>query len=130
MTYKISPEEVDGVLAASDDKQYEYFVKKVADWEEVWSISNGQRWGTLADDEETELLPVWPHPAFAEPSLTGGWKDSKPKSMTLRGFLDHCMRIERDGGAIAILHRANGDYLQVSAPALVDDIRAELGLYE
>lgn len=129
MTYEVSTAEVDGVLAAPDQKPYEYFAKKVADWEEVWPVTNGERRGILIDGE-VELFPVWPHPAFAEDSLTGDWGESSPKSMSLEAFLARCAEIERDGGRIAILHQANGDYLETSAFALAEDIRAQMELYE
>ena len=43
-------------LANDEDKQYEYFVKKVADWGEAFVLAKGDVWPSVIDDEGTRRL--------------------------------------------------------------------------
>ena len=36
MTYRINEQEIKGVLALPGNGRYEHFVKRIADWKELW----------------------------------------------------------------------------------------------
>jgi hypothetical protein len=125
MPYDLSDEELRGVLAAPDEKQYAYFVNKVADFGEVWSLFADERWAALEDEGRTHF-PVWPHPGFATGSCTGGWDRHVPRAIEVHRFLDVLQRLQDDGQEVAIMQRAAGDYLRVPPQAVAEDLRAAL----
>ncbi|MBO6824549.1 MAG: DUF2750 domain-containing protein, partial [Pseudomonadales bacterium] len=63
MTYHITEEEYEAVLKTSSQIRFEHFVKKVADWEQVWSVRNDEGWLVPVAPEGFEYFPLWPHPS-------------------------------------------------------------------
>ena len=45
-------------------KRYEYFIKKVADFEEVWGLFD-VGWAISEDDNGNSLMPFWSKKEFA-----------------------------------------------------------------
>jgi hypothetical protein len=127
MTWELSQDEKSGVLGAPDTKQYSYFLNKVADWGEVWSLSNGERFASLTDpDDDTKLFPVWPHAGYARDVATGAWEDFEPKAIDVHDFLEYCQTFERDGQKVALMHQPSGDYFHMPPIPLATDIQAAL----
>jgi hypothetical protein len=121
MTYELSDEQKQGVLSASDDKQFKYFVDKAADWGEVWALRRGEDLGTIRDpDTGKPSLAVWPHPDFAQDDAVDGWKAHRPEPIAIHRFVELLREHEREGRSVAVMHQPNGDYLEVSAGALAD----------
>lgn len=44
--------EAENVLKLDNRKKYEYFIKKVADFEEVWSLRDEDGWATLGTEHK------------------------------------------------------------------------------
>lgn len=128
MTYKLSDQEKQGVLSSPDEKQYSYFVNKVTDWGEVWSLNNGERWASLGDpeDDDKKLFPAWPHPDYASDVATGKWAAFEPTPIEIHRFLEHCKTLESDGQDVAVMHQPSGDFLQMPPGPLAEDLRAAL----
>ena len=66
MSWKVNDREFRSVLGLSSDKRYLYFVKHVADWGKLWSLTNLDGWVLYGMQDGTELIPVWPHVLFAQ----------------------------------------------------------------
>src|SRR5947208_1756900 len=88
MAWKIHPEELRRVPLLPVRERYEYFVKHVADWEEIWSLKNVDGWVMLGSDKEQEHVPVWPHPEYARMVAVGSWADCAPEVISLDNWLE------------------------------------------
>jgi len=133
MSYELSEQERDGVIASSPDKQYKHFVTKAADWGEVWTISNGSTYGKITDGDGQDYFPVWPHPDYARPLLEEGeWADAgyEPECVEVHDFLAFCERFEQDGHRVAILLSRENGYVPTEIAPLVQDLRSELDRVE
>ena len=86
VTWNISGKEFENVLRLRPEKRYEYFIKKVADWQEIWSLWK-DGWVLMGDANHTEIVPVWPHPMFAEAFAVGEWLGYEPKRIGLDDWL-------------------------------------------
>ena len=64
MTCQMRPQEFANVVNLAPQERYRYFIKKVADSEEVWSLWN-EGWAMLGDNHKSKLMAVWP-PRFCE----------------------------------------------------------------
>jgi hypothetical protein len=49
--HKVSRKEVDAVFALPGPDRYEHFVKRVADWEEVWGLASEGGWVMMGDSD-------------------------------------------------------------------------------
>jgi hypothetical protein len=65
MHKQINQQEQASVLALAPEQRYEHFVKRVADWRELWVLLNKEGLCLLGDEEGHEILPVWPHEVYA-----------------------------------------------------------------
>ena len=50
MSWIMNEKEVENVISLPAEGRYEYFIKRVADWEVVWSLGNEDGWVLAGDD--------------------------------------------------------------------------------
>ncbi|HKG93041.1 MAG TPA: DUF2750 domain-containing protein [Gemmatimonadaceae bacterium] len=132
MPYQISELEIDAVSALPALERYAHFLKRVADWEELWSLRAGDAWVLSGDDDgERELVPVWPHPRYAEACATDAWAGAEPAAIRLGEWLDVWlpgMRGDRRGAAVFPVPGERG--VAVEAERLRADLEAAAEPYE
>lgn len=87
---KIKMEEINKkiseVLKMSLPDRYDYFIRKVADFENIWGL-NSDGWALYGDDEGNQVLPLWPEKEFAELCAVDEWRDYIPEAIGLENFL-------------------------------------------
>jgi hypothetical protein len=71
MSLKVTPQQMQAVLAQPGPKRYSFFIKKVADFEEAWGLWD-DGWAMLGTDENEEVFPLWPAMEYAAACATGG----------------------------------------------------------
>ena len=118
------------VLNLSPQDRYGYFIRKVADLEEVWLIQSNGQYVTLGDKDKQIAIPVWPEKAFAELMLTDDWKRHVVESMEVHAFIDWLDRLEEQGYRIAGFPSTNLQGVVVSADEMKNHLIYELQQYE
>lgn len=130
MPLHVSDQEFEAVLALPGPARYEHLVKRIADAGEVWSLRNADGWA-LASDEGRELIPVWPHPRYAEACAVGDWAGTEPQAIPLEDWVaDWLADMEEDGRGVSVFPTPDGRTVVVDATQFLADIEAELELYE
>ena len=120
--------EIENVLKNDISKQYEYFIKKVADYEQVWSIRANNGWATLGEGER-KFFPVWPRKEFADICLNGEWENYYCESIELEEFIDDWISgLKEDNIRITVMWN-NGNGIDVDWDTLKQDIEQELENY-
>jgi hypothetical protein len=127
MTWEVSDEELHGVLHATAEKQYAYFVDHTADWEEVWLVwRDDQGYGLMefGEDPDDRSLAVWPHRRYVEACQHAGlWEDYEPMSMSVQAFVDELLpKVLAEGDDISVLPMADGRSVPVSVRRLRSDL--------
>lgn len=118
------------ILALSENERYEYFIRKVVDFEEVWGLYN-DGWALLGDDSGTQVFPFWPEKEFAELCSDDLWKGYTPKPIKLELFLEKWIPgMEKDNLIINIFHTPKSKGKIVKPIELRDDLLHELENYE
>lgn len=131
MIAAVSGKEFQAVIRLSPAERYEYFVKKVADWAQVWGLWHEGGWAILGDQEGGELVPVWPHPIYAEAYAIDDWLGYQPKSIILQDWLGKWTPgMEKDGRMVAVFPSTEGKSAAVSPQQLKSDLEEELSKYE
>lgn len=121
-------QEVKNVLKIDKNKQYEYFIKKVADFEEVWSLRDSEGWATLGIGEK-DFFPVWPKKEFADICIGEEWENYYPESIDLDEFLDHWLDgLKEDNIRVTVMWN-NGSGIDIGWDTLREDIERELENY-
>ncbi len=123
------PDKQKNILNLSPQDRYGYFIRKVADIEEVWLIHDKDQYVTLGDKEQQIAIPVWPEKQFAELMLADNWKDYTVKCIEVHDFIDWLDKLE-EGYRIAGFPSAELKAVVVSADEMKNHLIHELQQYE
>lgn len=85
---KISQKEIESICKLAPFDRYIYFIKRVADFEIMYTLVNESRHLALSEIEGKFLLPFWSAQAFAELNIEYEWQKYTVKKVTLQEFED------------------------------------------
>lgn len=129
MSYELSSKNRAGSLTLSDNKRYELFISKVAEFGEIWSLANDEGWVTVVTEEDENCLPVWPHADYAKEWANGDWSDCEPKMITLDVWLERWTQgLDQDETLLVVLPNLKEQAALVDPWQLDEDLRAALEL--
>jgi|SRR6185312_8056725 len=129
MTWLLNSKEFASVSHLPLRERYAYFVKKVADWEELWSLWN-DGWAVMGDHQGAEAVPVWPHRLFAETAAVADWSAYAPRKISLEEWLENWTAgMDRDGRMVAVFPTDVGAAVTVTPNKLKEDLEAEASRY-
>jgi hypothetical protein len=108
-------------------KRYDYFVKRVADWERAWTLKGDSGWLTATDEAGVVHLPLWAHPLFAEMCATGEWSKATVVPVDLRDLIDRLLpQLDQDQQLVSVMPVSEGTGVSVDPKRLQEDLLAEL----
>lgn len=124
----INEKEFYSVLNLPANKRYEYFIKKVVDWGEVWGLYE-DGWAMTEDDNGNLLIPFWPKKEFAQYCAAKEWEGYTPEPIELDEFMNEWLPgIKEDGYRPSIFW--NGyDSAVMEVEVLLRDLENELENY-
>ena len=106
---------------------YQYFLGKIADWQEVWTMGDDHGYRLMSDGQH-ELVPVWPAEAYAAAFSKEG---QSPKQITLRDWIDKWLPgMKKDGRKVAVFPIASGHSAIVDPDRLLSELQQYLDAYE
>ena len=108
--------------------RYEYFIKKVADYEEVWGLYD-EGWATAQDVNGNKLIPFFPKKEFAEYYATNEWNKFKAVPIDLYEFIDNWLVGMKKDIIKPSIFPINEDSVIVEIDVLLRDITSELEKY-
>ena len=68
-------------------ERYDYFIRKVADWEEVWSLKVEGGWAMVGNPDSDECIPFWPHPEYARICAKDQWEEYLPEPIKIANLV-------------------------------------------
>ncbi len=127
----LSDQELAAVQALLGPERYSYFVRRVADREDLWTLRNEEGFVLYANEEGQEVVPVWPDRRFAEACSQASWDDTQPFKIDLdRWLAAWTPGMETDGRLIAVFPLPSDQGVVVPPAQLADDLSAEAEQYE
>ena len=131
MTWVMDDKEFEAVLSLPAQRRYAYLLKRVVDWERIWSLGTEEGWALSSDDEGHELVPVWPHQRFAAACAEDSWGGYEPRAIDLSVWLERWIPgMQRDQRMVCAFPTPGGQSVRVSPDYLENDLEEELTLYE
>ncbi|MFA6070925.1 hypothetical protein AKG95_09755 [Janthinobacterium lividum] len=123
------PEKFKQVARLPSAERHAYFVRKVADTQEVWGLHQ-DGWATAQVDGKV-AIPFWPEAAFAQACASGDWMDFQPRAIALDDFLTKWLPGMAGNDQQAFVFPVPQGSVSVAAPAdLLADLRGEARQYE
>lgn len=120
--------EYNSLMKSDVRKRYEYFIKKVADFEEVWGLYN-KGWATTTDSDGRILIPFWPRKEFAEACALHEWQSYVATSIELEEFINEWLPGMREDGVVPSIFWNNDDSAAVEVNVIINDLERELENY-
>jgi hypothetical protein len=79
----MNQKEIDNVIALEPINRYQYFIKRVADWEVFYTFVDDNEKYALSTLEDKKLMPLWSSREFAELCKINGWENYVIKELDL-----------------------------------------------
>jgi Protein of unknown function (DUF2750) len=127
----VNDKELAAVIALPGPERYAYFVRNVADWEEIWTLRGSEGFVLVAGADKKELVPVWPHARFAEAWSAANRGDAQVVAIQLEQWLQKWTHgLKNDNRGVAVFPAPSGPGVAVAPERLHDDLLAECSQYE
>ncbi len=100
----LTPKQIEEVYAKKPENRYKYFIKTIAEEEEVWGLADDEGWLLLEDDEDnTDVIAVFPNAEFAEIFREkGGFQEFRVEVLDLYEFVDWLEDFELEKMKVAV----------------------------
>jgi hypothetical protein len=123
----LTQRQIEEILAKKPESRYKYFIRTVAAEEEVWGLADEEGWLLLEDDEDdTDVLAVFPNPEFAEVFREKGEFDEfKVEVLDLYEFLEWLDDFEKEKMKIAVFPTPDFQSAVMTPDRLKADFQAE-----
>ncbi|HUC80677.1 MAG TPA: DUF2750 domain-containing protein [Flavisolibacter sp.] len=124
------PDKIRNICNLSCEDRYGYFIRKVADFEEVWLIKGEGKYVTLGDNAGNRIIPVWPEKGFAELMIADTWKEFEIEQKPLSDFMQWFEQLQRDNMKIAVFPTADFNTVVTTPEEMREHLLEELRQYE
>ncbi|MFN8361261.1 MAG: DUF2750 domain-containing protein [Candidatus Kapaibacterium sp.] len=81
-----NPKEIETVVTLSPFDRYKYFIKKVADWESLYTLMSIDGDIAVSSIEEKVMVPFWPTEQYARLCLNDHWENYVVTEVSLPEF--------------------------------------------
>lgn len=83
---KLHKREIENISKLEPYERYTYFIRKVADFEELWTITDKKGDLILSIIDDNKLVSFWTNEAFITGNLKGDFEKCIPFKMSLDDF--------------------------------------------
>ncbi|PZU26011.1 MULTISPECIES: DUF2750 domain-containing protein [Sphingobacterium] len=87
------PKEKENILKLDPFKRYQHFLKKIADFEELWTIVDEDGNYAISEIDGYKLISFWTVEEFIFSNLSDGWEDCKPFKLILEDLQNELYEI-------------------------------------
>lgn len=127
---KITDKEIEATSNLEPAKRYQYFIKRVADSEKMYSLVDDEGSWAIADVDEKSLFSVWSAPKFAETCAVGEWEGFVVKEFTIENFEDEVIdEIDKNGYLINVFSVKGKSGFVVELNEFARDLSEEMKKY-
>ena len=123
--------EIEKVSNLSPFERYKYFIKKVADFEELWTIVYDNKDLALSEVDNNTLVSFWTSEQFIMNNLNGGWEKCIPLKIDLDDFESIFIPLIVENNYLVNIFPVNGKSgFVVNINEFTRDLNEELENYE
>lgn len=118
-------------MALAPQKRYDYFIKKIADAQQLWTIVDSEGNYAISMIDKHSLISFWPEEEFIASNLEENWEDYKPLLLTLDDLSDNVIDYIAQEGLLINVFPLNGrSGFVVDLEEFSRDLTTELKNYE
>jgi hypothetical protein len=122
--------EINAIINLSDNKRYEYSIKRIADFETLFVIGDDQGLRTYHDGTGKIVFPIWPFREFALLCCTNEFASCQPEGIQLKDFMEsYLLNFIKSGYKLSVLPLPSNKGAIVDIDVFKKDIENELRKY-
>lgn len=126
----MNQQKINNILALNSKDRYGYLLRKVADFETIYLITDNEGSYVMIGSDNLNAIPVWPEKEFAELFLIDDWKNYKVVEYDVHDFIEWLTDLEEENIALAGFPNTNFNTIHVSAIEMQNHLLFELSQYE
>ena len=122
------PKKIENLLMLNANERYDYFIREVAGFENIWVIGTNDGYIIFRDKEGDEILPIWPHDELAVRCTFKEHKEmgANPESIPLGSFLNSCIPdMVNNRVLFGVFYNDKREGIVVEGEKLLDDLKKE-----
>jgi hypothetical protein len=131
--HEITKQEFEAILKLPPDKRYQYFIKRICDWEQIYALYEGNSIILNEDKKGNLFVFLFPFETFAShyAQNTDEFESSICKAIELDKFIEEVIEklLSHNVLNALVFPVPNGYGLNVSLSQLKEDINQELENY-
>jgi hypothetical protein len=117
------------ILGLDGPSRFQHFIKRVADDQIAWGLWQ-DGWALMADDNGTQVFPLWPAREYADLYRTGEWAAYEAREISLDDLLDDLLpRFAVQGVLPGVFPTPAGKGVTPTPEELAGALRTELENY-
>lgn len=103
MHFTPSDQEFEAILKLDSHKRFDYCLKKIVDWGEVWTLEhNGMV--VYEDSQANKYCPIWPARKFCENAIADDWINAKAICIKIEVFMkEYLSKLTQERISLAML---------------------------
>ncbi|MEH6437038.1 DUF2750 domain-containing protein [Massilia sp. DD77] len=126
---KLGAQQLAAVVTLPGPDRYEYFVKRVADSQEVWGLYQ-DGWALAKTDDGTLVFPMWPASDYASLCAEYEWDGYDAQAFSIEELLEDLLpQLEQDRVLPGIFYTPGDKGITPTIAELRRDLAQELGRY-
>lgn len=127
---KLNQKQIENVINLDAPKRYEYFIKKVADWEEAWGLYK-DGWALAGTNEGERVFLLWPAKEYAELCANADWQGYEATSIPVQDVIDDLVpKLKQDNLVIGVFYTPDNKGITPDWDKFLDDLNNECAQYE
>jgi hypothetical protein len=127
----MNPQAIENIKKLEPFQRYQHFIKRIADFEELWTIIDEDGDYALSSLDEFTLIPFWSAEEFIASNLEEGWENCKSLKLTLNDLEDSIFEIIASENYLINVFPVDGrSGFVVSLNEFCRDLNEELKQYE
>lgn len=127
----ISNQEITSMISQTAKVRFEYTVKRIVDFENVWVIEDEKGLMLLNDNNGNLIFPIWPFEEFAKIFCVGDYSTCTVSSIEIHEFLeDYIPKFELSNYKLSVFPLNTGKGMVVEIPDFLLAVQSELDKVE
>ena len=127
MAYEITAEQIKAISELPASQRYTHFLSSVVEHQELWTLKSDKGFALYNTDDNKEVIPLWPHPRYAQSVKKLGWLNCTPFKIALNDFMTRWIPgMAQDERLAGIFPSSHEEGIIVNSRALSIDLREAL----
>jgi hypothetical protein len=122
----MTPADIEQIFKRPGEKRYNYFLRAAVEHEEVYGLYDDEGWALLGDQDDADILPLFPSPEFAEAfRQAADYTEYRVEALDVNELMEWLDEMEQDNMLVVVFPNPELNGAVVKPQHLKADIQKE-----